>query len=115
MFEIDEQKQKIGITEGDYGKVLPLELEDLDTELTSDDKFSLKIFKEIDGKPIIEQVYENIVDNTIEFKLTKEESALLEIGSYYYDIDWYQENVFLTNIVKKKIFEVSEKAGKVGA
>lgn len=108
MFEA--KNTKIEMTEGDYGIVLPIELE-IEGELAPVDKFSFKIFKEINEEPIIEKVFSNITNNTIEFQLTKEESELLGVGTYYYDIDWYQENLFLNNIIAEAKFKVLEKAG----
>lgn len=112
MFEVDEKKKKITITEGDFGMTLPITIGGMD--LTSSDKFSLKIFKEKDEEPIITKVFENIVDNTLELKFTQEESQMLEVGSYYYDLDWFQDNTFLSNILKARTFKVKDKAGKVG-
>lgn len=100
----------IEMVEGDYGIVLPIRLEN--RTLSSNDKFSIKIFKEINEEPIVEKEYSNIKDNTIEFKLTKEETALLSVGKYVYDLDWFQDNAFLGNILAKKKFTVKEKAGK---
>lgn len=112
MFEVDEGKKKIMMTEGDYGVVLPISIGGID--LNGNDKFALKIFKEKDEEPIITKVFENIVDNTLELKITQEESQMLEVGSYYYDLDWFQDNTFLSNILKARTFEVKDKAGKVG-
>lgn len=112
MFKVNEETKKIEITEGDFGTVLPITISGI--ELTGDDKLSLKIFKEIDGEPIITKVFENIVNNTLELKFTEEESKKFEVGDYYYDLDWYQEDMFLSNILDSKKFTVKDKAGKVG-
>lgn len=105
----------IKMVEGDYGIVLPIELslESTEQEITSSDKFSIKIFKDINSTPIVSQEYSNISNNTIEFKLTKEESEKLKVGKYKYDIDWYQDNTFLSNLLAKKLLIVEEKAGAV--
>lgn len=101
----------IGMTEHDFGIVLPIEL-DLEGEtIAGEDEFLIKIFKTINEEPIITKKYSNITDNTINFKLTKEESKLMEVGSYYYDIDWQQGESFLSNIVSKAKFKVLDKAG----
>ena len=109
MFNVDEEKKKIEMTEGDFGIALPVEIEGID--VSNADKFVLKIFKEINGQAIIEKVFENITNNTIELSFTQEESEKLEIGDYYYDLDWFQEDVFLSNILAKKRLKVSDKAG----
>lgn len=111
MFKVDEEKKKIEMTEGDFGIVLPIKINIDGTELTNNDKFVLKIFEEINGEAIMTKEFESIIDNTIELKFTQEESKQLEVGSYYYDLDWFQENNFLSNILAKKTFKVSEKAG----
>lgn len=66
------------MVEGDYGIVLPIELSIESTEqaITSSDKFSIKIFKDINSTLIVSQEYSNISNNTIEFKLTSEEIAI---------------------------------------
>lgn len=111
MFEVNEENKKITMTEGDFGITLPIEINIEGTTLSSTDKFVLKIFKEINKESIIEKVFENITNNTIELKFTEEESKKLEVGSYYYDLDWFQEDVFLSNILARKKFTVREKAG----
>ena len=112
MFKTDEEKKRIEMTEGDFGIVLPISVSGI--ELTKNDKFSLKIYKEKDGEPIIEKIFENIENNTLELQFTEEESKKLEIGDYYYDLDWYQEECFLSNILANRKFTVKDKAGKVG-
>lgn len=112
MFSGDEEKKKITMTEGDYGVVLPISIGGI--ELTCNDKFALKIFKEIDEEPILTKTFENIIDNTLELQFTEEESKLFEVGSYYYDLDWFQDDTFLSNILRARTFKVNDKAGKVG-
>ena len=109
MFIEYDDDTTIGMIEDDFGIVLPIEIEGI--EITTEDQFSIKIFKNINEEPIITKTYSNIFDNTINFELTKEESQLLKKGSYYYDLDWYQENKFLGNLIAKARFKVLEKAG----
>ena len=111
MFQVNEENKKIEITEGDFGITLPIEINIEGTDLSSTDKFVFKIFEEINGEAIIEKNFENITNNTIELKFTEEESKKLRVGRYYYDIDWFQEDTFLLNILAKKRFVVNEKAG----
>lgn len=107
---IEYDDTKIGMIEGDFGIVLPIEIEGIDID--EEDKFSIKIFKKINEEPIINKIFENITDNTINFELTKNESELLETGCYYYDLDWYQGEKFLSNLVSKALYRVLEKAGE---
>lgn len=103
---------KIKMVEGDYGLVLPIKLL-TEQAITASDKFAIKIFKDINTEPLVSQEYYNLTDNTIEFKLSEEESHRLKVGYYKYDIDWYRDNTFLSNVVAQKAFIVSEKAGVV--
>lgn len=102
----------IEMVEGDWGEELPLEIES-EIEITSSDKFIIEIFKDVRSRePIITKNYENIQENTINFRLTQEDSEKLKVGTYFYNIDWYKENSFLSNIVKSKMFKVTDKAGR---
>ena len=109
--ESEEDPLYITMTEGDFGNVLPITVNI--GEITSDDCFAIKIFKELNTKPILSKPYSNIQSNTIEFSLTQEETFLLPTGKYFYDLDWYQNGVFMCNLVKKKLYSVEDKAGVV--
>lgn len=110
MFIVEDGK--ISIIEGDFGIVLPIQLE-MEDGITPDDCFAFKIYEKINEKPIVEKVYKNIKDNTIPLKLEENDSKLLKVGTYYYDLDWLQENSFLNNIIAKEKFQVKEKAGEI--
>lgn len=102
----------IEMVEGDWGEELPLEIE-TESEITASDKFVIEIFKDIRSRePIITKNYENIQENTINFRLTQEDSEKLKVGTYFYNIDWYKENSFLSNVVRSKMFKVIDKAGR---
>ena len=103
---------EIEMIEGDYGIVLPIEIL-AEQEISTSDKFSIKIYKGINTEPLIVKEYTNLKDNIIEFKLTIEESRKLVVGRYKYDLDWYQDNNFLQNIIASGRFSVKEKAGGV--
>lgn len=109
MFIKSSNELEIKMIEGDFGIVLPIEIEGI--TISNDDELSFKIFENINEVPIISKTYNNISDNTINFKLTKEESQLLKVGYYFYDIDWYKGESFLGNLVAKETLSVLEKAG----
>lgn len=105
----------ITIAEGDFGLILPIELTPEEGELiTEDTNFQINIFKKINTEPLVSKVYSNIENDTIEFELTENESLLLKRGEYVYDLDWYQNGVFMCNILPKQKFSVIEKGKKVG-
>lgn len=111
MFKVTDNN--IEMTEGDYGIVLPMDLE-LEGTISASDSFKITIYEAIDADPIITKPYNNISDNRIEFSLTEEESKLLKAGKrYYWDLDWYFEKIFLNNIVAKAKLKINEKAGAV--
>lgn len=109
---IDEKKKTLEMVEGDFGLIIPFELMLEDEESISElDSFSIKIFTEINTEPIIEKIYTDIQNNIIEFELSKQESLKMPVGTYYYDVDWFQGQNFLGNIIKKAKIDVLEKAG----
>ncbi len=108
----DRNPLEIEMVEGDYGITLPIIIETEDT-LSASDRFVLKIFKKINGDPLISKDYSNIQNNTINFELTETESLSLPVGRYFYDLDWYQNDVFMCNLVAHESYVVNEKAGAV--
>lgn len=111
MIKGDSQTLLIEMVEGDWGEELPLKISS-DIEISENDEFVFNIFKSKESKePIINKHYINITDKIIHFKLTKEETDKLKVGTYFYNIDWTQENVFLINIVNSKMFKVIDKVG----
>ena len=102
----------IEMVEGDWGEELPLEIES-ESEITSSDNFIIEIFKDVRSRePIITKKYSDIQNNTINFRLTQEESEKLKVGTYYYNLDWYKENSFLSNVIRSKMFKVIVMAGR---
>lgn len=111
---VNEDLKRLEMIEGDFGLVLLFELEVEGQEtISANDSFSIKIFTEINTDPIISKTYTDIQNNTIEFELTQSESELLKIGTYYYDLDWWQGQNFLGNLIAVGILNVKEKAGRV--
>lgn len=109
MFDFNEERNRLEMIEGDFGIKLPIEIEGI--TLDAIDSISLKVFKGVNENPIITKTFENISNNTIELEFSKEETKLLSVGNYYYDIDWFQGEAFLGNIAAKKKLWVQEKAG----
>ena len=107
---VGKENNLMEMVEGDYGIVLPIKIEN--DKLSLDDKFRINIFKNANEAPIITKEYSNTENNTIEFMLTKKESELLPVGKYVYDLDWFQDDQFLGNLLAKKKFEVKDKAAK---
>lgn len=108
------RNKKIRMTEGDFGVLLPFEIEIEDGEqLTNEDNFKFSIFNKLNAEPIIEKSFIVDENNVFNFVLTELETKKLKVGYYMYDIDWYNGNRFLNNLIAKEDFEVSEKAGVI--
>lgn len=99
----DTFKNKITMTEGDYGVSLPIHFIDAGFE-TND---SIKVTIMVDSDTSIEKTYTDIVDDTIDFSLTQAETNQLPVGFYLYSIEWYQDGVFKDCILEKSPFVVS--------
>ena len=102
----NKENNKISMTKGDYGIALPITITGIEIESGEQIIFYLK---KTNNEEVLKKIFENLKDNTFDLEFTKEESERLEIGTYLYNIDWYKENVFLGNIVKNEIFEISER------
>ena len=97
----------ISMVEGDYGLELPITI--TGTIISSDETIEL-IIRDNSGEIKIDKFYNNIVDNTINFSLTKQESGKLTSNKkYFYSLDWYRNEDFLGNILNGLEFNVEEK------
>ena len=108
---LKHQGHKIEMIEGDFGIGLPIEIITGEGEtIGENDNFRVSVFKEMDSEPLIEKIYQVDENNTFDFILTEQESKLLEVGYYLYDIDYYSGNIFMNNLIAKEDFNVKEKA-----
>ena len=54
----DEEKKALEMIEGDFGLILPFELDVEEAgAITEIDSFSIKIYTEINGEPLVEKTY----------------------------------------------------------
>ena len=99
----------ITMVEGDFGISLPIVVSGI--TFASGDEIKLSILKKINGGiEIVGKTFTNIQNNTINLELTEQESSLLHAGTYVYRLDWYQNGVFMCNIIPSAPFKVVEKA-----
>lgn len=96
------------MTEDDYGLSLPVIVEG--TTLGDSDSLKIVIKDTVDGETILEKEYHGITDNQVELVFTQAESALLPVGNYVYRLDWYQNGLFMCNLIKVGSFRVVNKA-----
>lgn len=97
----------LSMTEGDYGVELPITVNDI--TFSGNDVLSVKIVSASSGSAILTKVY-TPVQNQIKLELTEAESALLPVGYYLYSLDWYQNGVFMCNLVPMSLLKVVKKA-----
>ena len=108
MFKYDKSTNKIEMVEHDFGIELPIYIRFGKGENYEENKLRIRIYKNINTEAIIDKTYDGL---KIPLIFTEEESLLLPVGKYYYDIDFIQRNDITMNILAKKQFIVTEKAG----
>lgn len=98
----------ITMTAGDFGIELPIEVSG--TTLGASDTLAFTLKKADTETPVLTKTFTDIQDNTITLELTEEESASLQEGFYAYSLDWFQNGVFMCNLVTAALFMVVGKA-----
>ena len=99
--------KSIQMTEGDYGVSLPITISG--TTFTASDEVKLTIKADVNGESVLEVVFSNIQNNTVNLSLSESDSEKLKVGTYVYSLD-YQNNSFMCNIIAASPFKVVEKA-----
>ena len=94
--------------EDDFGIQLPITVNGV--TLTNADSLRLTFKNIVNGNTILVKEFDSITDNTVNLELTEAESALFPVGSYVYSLDWYQNGLFLCNIIPSASFKVVDKA-----
>jgi hypothetical protein len=97
----------LSMAEGDFGIPLPVTV--TGATLTVSDTFKFTFKSRVNGVVILEKEFAP-ASNSFVLELTEAESALFPVGKYVYSADWYQDGVFLCNIVPMGIFKVVDKA-----
>lgn len=106
----DTKGLTVSMAEGDYGIILPVEVEIEDVTLGAQDSIKIVFKTSNNGDLILEKNYDGIEDNTVNLEFTAEETALFPVGSYVYSIDWYQSGNFMCNLVTSSPLKVVDKA-----
>ena len=99
--------KNLSMAEGDFGIPLPVIV--TGATLTASDTIRFTFKSSVNGAVILEKEYAP-AGNSFVFELTEAESALFPVGKYVYAADWYQDGVFLCNIVPVGLFKVVDKA-----
>ena len=96
------------MVEGDFGLELPITISG--ATFAAGDELCMTFKTAANGTTILTKTFGNIQNNTVKLVLTEEESALFAVGSYVYALDWYQDGVFLCNIIPCAGLRVVDKA-----
>lgn len=101
-------KHTLQMVEGDFGLALPFDVKG--TTITANDVLRFTFKDKLNGETLLTKEYTNIQQNSASLEFTENESALFPVGDYVYSLDWYQDGVFMGNLVKCAAFKVVEKA-----
>lgn len=93
--------------EGDYGIQLPVTVSG--TTLTASDTLKFTFKSSVNGETVLEKEL-TPTNNTVDLEFTSADSELFEVGAYVYSLDWYQNGVFMCNLIPHGIFKVVDKA-----
>lgn len=98
--------KRIYMTRGDYGVRLPITI--TGATLAANDSINFLLINKA-GAEVLSKSFSEITDNRVYLALTEAESARLPAGEYSYVVDWYQNGVFMCNIVQNGTFLVEPK------
>ena len=99
---------ELKMAEGDFGLMLPITING--ATFSASDEVRLVIKTAMNGDDLVDKVFSNIVQNTVNLELTESESEGLHVGRYVYRLDWYQDGAFMCNIIPVSNFQVVDKA-----
>lgn len=97
----------IQMTAGDFGIQLPITISGTTLSASDEILFTLKNYS---YQTVLTKTFSNISQNTVNLTLTAQESEGLTPGIYTYILDWYQDGVFMCNLVPGSVFKVVAKA-----
>ena len=95
------------MAEGDFGLELPFTIEDESVSSVDSIKFTFK--DRVNGTTILEKDFP-FNGNASALIFTEAESALFPVGQYVFRADWYNNGLFMCNVIPVGTFKVIEKA-----
>ena len=95
------------MAEGDFGIPLNVTVRGVTGSQTDSLKFNFK--NRVNGAAILEKEY-SLTENATALILSEAESNLFHVGQYVSSVDWYQNGVFMCNIIPIGVFKVVNKA-----
>ena len=100
--------QTLCMSEDDFGNALPMELKGM--TLGAQDCIRMDIKDHMNGSTILTKEWSDIQQNTVSIVFTEEESKLLPVGTYVYNLAWYQEGNFRNYIIECATLKVGDVA-----
>ena len=97
----------LSMAEGDYGISLPFSV--TGTTLSASDSLKFTFKTALNGVTVLEKEY-TTTNNAASLIFTEAESALFKVGRYVYSLDWYQNGLFMCNLIVCGMFKVVDKA-----
>ena len=92
---------------GDYGISLPVSVSG--ATFGEGDELRFTFNNGPGSNTILTKTYSNIQDNTVNLSFTEAESTLFRVGNYAYGMDWYQNGLFMCNVIESSPFRVVRK------
>lgn len=99
MFKVDERK-RISMVQSDFGEILPITVHNV---LTTD---TLKFIIYKEDNIIVSKDFNVDENNVMNFTLSKEESAKLEVGNYCYAVKQYRDDTLIDTLEIDRGFKV---------
>ena len=103
----DASGNYLTMVEGDYGIALPFSVEGL--SLSSVDTLRFTFKERLNGTTILEKSF-TPTDNGSSLILTEAESSLFTVGKYVYSLDWFNNGLFMCNLIECGTLRVLDKA-----
>lgn len=108
MWKTKKNSTDLNMTEGDFGISIPFTV-NVGANIDVGDSVLLTIKKAKNGEALFTKTFTNISHNTIDFVFTEAESEQLEVGNYFYTMDWYKGTQFYYCIVDGGKLKVEDK------
>lgn len=103
----DASGNYLTMVEGDYGIELPFSVKGLSLSPVDTLRFTFK--ERMNGNTILEKSF-TPSENGASLILTEAESELFTVGNYVYSLDWFNNGLFMCNLIECGSFRVLDKA-----
>lgn len=99
---------ELKMVEGDYGIKLPVTVHEI--PMSASDSMRMTFKTRRNGDVILEKEFSDIQNNVFYLEFTEDETNLFPVGQYVYSMDWYQNGIFMCNVIPIGALKVVDKA-----